>query len=344
MVISSGMVGPMNGQHIRIAAAAFLSAIGIWWFAHDVQWDEVLDILGTVKLQYVLLAAATLLAEFLLRAHRWSILLRPLGTKVRFMDLWSATVIGAAVNTLVPLRAGEIAKPMVVARRTGHRLSTLFATNVMERVFDLLGMVTILVIMVLMLPGSPGDDALVVNLYRYGSLIGFAALAALAVFFVLATKENAARDVFEQILKIGPTAARRPFLHLFDGFVAGLGSTRDRQSLWKAGVLSIAMWLNGAFAIWLLFQAFGFELPFAAACFTGVAIALTVALPQAPGFIGVFHIAIEKTMVLWGMPDAESKGYALVFWAVSFVPVTMVGMVAMWREGMNMRDVTGHEE
>lgn len=104
------------------------------------------------------------------------------------------------------------------------------------------------------------------------------------------------------------------------------------------------MWLNGAFAIWLLFQAFGFVLPFAAACFTGVAIALTVALPQAPGFIGVFHVAIEKTMVLWGVPDTESKGYALVFWAVSFVPVTLVGMVAMWREGIHMKDVTDQEE
>jgi len=338
------MLGSMNGQHIRIAAAAFLSAIGVWWFAHDVLWTEVMDILRTVRVEYVLLAAVTLLAEFFLRAHRWAILLRPLGTQVRLMDLWSATVIGAAVNTLLPLRAGEIAKPMVVARRTGHRLSTLFATNVMERVFDLLGMVTILVIMVLMLPGSPGDDTLVVNLYRYGSIIGFAALAALAIFFLLATQENAARDLFEKILLIAPPAARRPFLHLFDGFVAGLGSTRNRNSLWKAGGLSVAMWLNGAVAIWLLFQAFGFELPFAAACFTGVAIALTVALPQAPGFIGVFHIAIEKTMVLWGVPDAESKGYALVFWAVSFVPVTLVGLIAMWREGMNMKDVTGHEE
>ena len=116
------------------------------------------------------------------------------------------------------------------------------------------------------------------------------------------------------------------------------------MALWKAGILSIAMWLNGALAIWFLFQAFGFELPFAAACFTGVAIALTVALPQAPGFIGVFHIAIEKTMVLWGVPDAESKGFAIVFWAVSFVPVTVVGLVAMWREGLGMKDVTEHEE
>ena len=316
----------------------------MWWFAHDVMWADVWLITRGASLSWIGLSVVALLGEFFVRAYRWKVLLGPLGTRVRLIDLWSASVIGAAVNTLIPLRAGEIAKPMVAARRTGHRLSTLFATNVMERVFDLLGMVSVLVIMVFLLPGTPGDDALVVNLHRYGSIVGIGALIAMAIFFALATREKAARGLFERILRIAPPPIRAPFLDLFDGFVVGLGSSRDRRALLTAGVLSVLMWLNGAMAIWFLFQAFGFALPFAAACFTGVAIALTVALPQAPGFIGVFHVAIEKTMVLWGMPDNESKSFALIFWVVSFVPVTVVGMMAMWREGLSLSAVTRHEE
>ncbi|MEC8193610.1 MAG: lysylphosphatidylglycerol synthase transmembrane domain-containing protein [Myxococcota bacterium] len=334
----------MKGQHIRMAAAAFLSAIGVWWFVHDIAWSTVVAVLKTIRLEWVVLAAFTLLGEFLIRALRWAILLRPLGVRVRITDLWSATVIGAAVNTLIPLRAGEIAKPMVASRRTGLRLSTLFATNVMERVFDLLGLVSILVLMILLLPGTSGDDILVANLYRYGSWIGFGAFISMMVFFLLATRGVQARGAFERILAIAPEPARRPFLHLFDGFVMGLGSSKSRSSVVKAAALSVGMWLNGAVAIWCLFQAFRVDLPFAAACFTGVAIALTVALPQAPGFIGVFHVAIEKAMMLWGLPPHESKGFALVFWAVSFVPVTFVGLIAMWREGLSVRDVQQHAE
>jgi uncharacterized protein (TIRG00374 family) len=329
----------MSPSQIRFSAAMFMSAIGVWWFAYDVMWADVWLIVNGAKGTWIALATIALLGEFVVRAYRWRVLLRPLGTDVRIIDLWSASVIGAAVNTLLPLRAGEVAKPMVAARRTGHRLSTLFATNVMERVFDLLGMVSVLVIMVFLLPESPGDDTLVANLHRYGSLLGFGALAALGIFFTLATRQVAARGIFERILKVAPSPVQRPFLALFDGFVVGLGSTRDRQALLTAGALSVVMWLNGAMAIWFLFQAFGFQLPFAAACFTGVAIALTVALPQAPGFIGVFHVAIEKTMVLWGIPDNESKSFALIFWMVSFVPVTVVGMAVMWREGLSFSDM-----
>ena len=334
----------MKGSQIQLAAALFMSTIGVWWFAHDVMWADVWLISRGARLEWILLASFALLAEFLLRAYRWRVLLRPLGHDVRLFDLWSATVIGAAVNTLIPLRAGEIAKPMVAARRTGHRVSTLFATNVMERVFDLLGMFSVLIFMVMMLPGSPGDDALVSNLKFYGGVIGCITILCMAIFFALATRETAARDIFERILSLAPPTLRPPIMQLFDGFVAGLGSTRDSQALLTAGLLSVMMWLNGAIAIWMLFQAFSFSLPFAAACFTGVAIALTVALPQAPGFIGVFHVAIEKTMVLWGVPGSESKSFALMFWVVSFVPVTVVGMIAMWREGLSFGQIGPREE
>ena len=47
-------------------------------------------------------------------------------------------------------------------------------------------------------------------------------------------------------------------------------------------------------------------------------------------------MAIEKTMVLWGTSPTAAKGYAIVFWAVSFVPVTLIGLLAMWREGLTV--------
>ena len=34
-----------------------------------------------------------------------------------------------------------------------------------------------------------------------------------------------------------------------------------------------------------------------------------------------------------------AQGFALVFWAVSFLPVTLVGVVAIWREGLDLRSL-----
>ena len=160
----------------------------------------------------------------------------------------------------------------------------------------------------------------------------------MATFFILATREQAARSVFVRILSIVPSPARSPFLSLFDGFVAGLGSSRDKRSLWTSAALSIGIWVNGAMAIWVLFLAFGFELSFAAACCTGVAVALASVLPQV-GNVTVIAATVV-TMTLWGIAPDPAGAFALVFWAVSFVPVTGVGLIAMWREGLSVSKIS----
>ena len=46
-------------------------------------------------------------------------------------------------------------------------------------------------------------------------------------------------------------------------------------------------------------------------------------------------------MVLWGQSDAAAQGFAIVFWAVSFAPVTLIGVAAMWREGLSRERLSG---
>ncbi len=325
----------------RAAVAVLISVLAGAWFVLHIEWGPLGAALGGVALPWVAAASGILLFEFVLRAWRWRVLLRPLGANARTRDLFIAQIIGAAANTLLPLRAGEIAKPLVASRRTGHPISGVVATAVMERVYDLLGLVSVLVVMVAVLPEDPGEGELVFNLKLYGGLLGGVALACMAVFFALTSKGGAAaRGVFARIVAIAPGPIARRFLELFDGFVVGLGNSRDWRGMLQAGGLSIWLWLDGAAAIWCLFQAFGMPLPFGAACFTGVAIALTVVLPQAPGFIGPFHLAMEKTMLLWGQSAPDAQGFAILFWAVSFLPVTAVGLLAMAREGLSLGSLT----
>lgn len=316
--------------------------VALAYFVKGVNWQEIGDELKQIHLGWVAVSVALLLAEFAIRSWRWKILLRPVGKPTAFHDLFIAQVIGAACNTLLPLRAGEIVKPMVAARRTQQAFSTMAATAVMERVYDILGMVSVLCIMVLVLPSgveAMDNEHLVSNLKLYGGLFGAFAATCMAVFFVLASQEDRARNLYKAIISIAPKPIQNKLLHLFDGFVQGLANTRDRRGFWEAGCLSVVLWFNGALAIFCLFKAFGMSLGMGAACFVGVAIALTVALPQAPGFIGVFHIAIEKTLELWDQDTTPSKSFAIVFWAVSFIPITAVGLVSMWREGLDIADL-----
>jgi len=331
----------LRSVDLRTWVAVALSALLTLWFVWTVEWSTLAEAFATVRPWPVVLACCMLLGEFVMRAARWRVLLRTVAPGARVRHLFSATVIGAAANTLLPARAGEIAKPLVAARRTQAAFTSVLVSTLVERVFDLVGLMSVLLLMSLVIPDdsrlSTGDVELVHNLKLYGSVLGIVGLLALVVFFVLATRGENARKLFGLIVSVAPAPLRSKLLELYEAAMAGLGGARDRHALWQAPAWSLAIWLNGAVAIFVLFAAFDLDLPFGAACFTAVAIALTVAVPQAPGFFGVFHVAIEKTLVLWQVDVAPAKAFAIVFWGVSFLPVTLVGLTALWREGLSLR-------
>jgi len=322
---------------LRLLPGLLVSLGFTLWFVLRAHWGEVADALSGVNVPLVALSAAVLFSEFFIRTLRFKVLVRPLAPDARFWRLFVATLIGMSLNVVLPLRAGDIARPFLSARETGTPVLPLVTIAVIERVFDILGLISILLIMVMILPAdAQAHGELVTNLKVYGSIFGVAGIGSMVVFLALAAREQAARHVFARIVSIAPKPVADRFLFLFDGFVKGLESVRSRRALVEAGALSLLHWLNGSISIYVLFHAFSIDLPFAAACFMTVAIALTVALPQAPGFFGVFHVAIETTLLLWGLDPAPAKAFAIVFWAVSFVPVATAGAIAWWQAGLTM--------
>ena len=335
----------MRSSHARLFIGITLGLLLLAWFLWSIHWPDLWQALQLVKPGLVLLAATVLFLEFIIRTLHWHILLRPVAPQSTFGDLFSATLIGAATNTLLPARAGDVTRPLIAMRRTGAPLAPIIATNVMERVFDLVGLLFIFVLMMLVLPESSGPEGeLVMNLRRYGALFGGAGTAGLLFFAFLVWRRARARGLFAHLVGLLPARFQTRALNLFDGFMDGLTALGRKRDVAMVVSLTFLMWLNGAFAILLLFKAFSIPLPFGAACFTAVAIALTVVLPQAPGFVGVFHMAIEKTLLLWGMAAAPAQGFAIIFWGISFVPVTAAGLLAVWREGLSLGELLSQGE
>lgn len=321
----------------RLIPGLVVSAGFTVWFIARAEWAAVGTALVGIRPLWVLASAAVLFTEFIIRAIRWKVLLRPLAPNARLYRLFVATVIGMSLNVALPFRAGDIARPWLGSRETGSDFAPLVTVAIIERVFDILGLVAILVGMSALLAGG-SEDAVIGTFQVWGAAFGAAAGLGFAAFLWMAFHEHRTRAAYTAITtRLGPVGAR--LQGLFDGFTLGLASIRDRRVLAQAAGLSVLHWFNGSVSIFLLFQAFDLHLPFAAACFTTVGLALTVALPQAPGFFGVFHVAIENALRIWGMSPAPAQAFAILLWAVSFVPVGALGAFYWMQEGIRLTDL-----
>jgi hypothetical protein len=92
---------------------------------------------------------------------------------------------------------------------------------------------------------------------------------------------------------------------------------------------------------WVLGEwGFNLNLPFAAYMITTAAANLSTLVPSTPGYLGVFdYVAREVLERLFKIPTAIATTYVIVLHAALYFPVTLWGIVYMFRESLSWSDL-----
>lgn len=326
----------LPGAVISLAFTAF--------FVLGIHWEDLRQVPSRVDPTQILLAAGVLFLEFPLRALRWRVLLLPLQQTssrppLSLPHLLRITLIGYLANLLLPARAGELVRPAIASRDGGLPLPAMIVLCVFERVFDIVGLVGVLVSTAWLLPQAGAVHLSTTEMAWLSTttrMLAGLSLAALVGLFTFSLRAQAMRPWVEAAAAHLPGPVGRLTLRLFGATVQGLWAFRGGWGPVLAGLLSLLIWFNGGLAIWILMSAFGIILPWAAAGFLQVTIALAVAPPQLPGFIGLFQFATQKTLQVWGVDIGLAQGFAMAFWLVSFAPLMVTGGIALWSSRLSL--------
>jgi uncharacterized protein (TIRG00374 family) len=293
----------------------------------------------------LLLAVATTMVTYAVRAFRWQYLLAPIGA-TRFATAFRTTVIGFAATFLLPARAGEVVRPYLLARREGLNATAAFATIILERLLDLVVVLLLFAAFVLTSASGPGSgevsgDPEMFARVKFGGLVaGAVAVAGAAVLFVLAGHPERMGRLALGVQRVLPERFARIVATFVETFAQGLAVMRQPGRLLVSLLLSVPLWLTIAVGIWLTSRAFHITFPYPASFLVMTILVVGVAVPT-PGAVGGFHLAYQiAVQTFFGAPDDRAVGAAIVLHAVSFVPVTLLGIVFMAREGLTFGSVS----
>jgi uncharacterized protein (TIRG00374 family) len=298
----------MNRRFALIQALVSLIALAavVWWAAkqESPKFPSGSHAIAWLGVAVVLYAIATLL-----RGERWHWILTVTGVRTHRSDCYALTAVGYMGNNVLPARAGEALKVVLLSARCGASKRTLLGSVVAERILDLLALAAIFVVVVY---GALSSSVLPTNRPLLVGGIGVALLLAAAVALWVLREHH----VFER--------ARDWLRPLADA---------PRALLSREG----ALLLVGTFVLWAveaavyLAVARSLKLDFSV---TGALylVALTnfvAALPAAPGSIGTFDAAVAFGARRLGATGSMAVTYMLLLRFVLYIPITVVGLVIM---------------
>ena len=301
---------------IKYTLSAGLAAVLLWFSLREVEWKEFAEGLRSFRWEFVALSMLAGAVSFWLRGLRWRRLLLPIDQSVTKMTTFNGVNIANISNFIFP-RLGEFVRCGVITRRNSMSYDKVLGTVVLERFWELLVMILLLVVVIM-----AGFD-------RFGGffmnevweplsakwwvlpLLMTVVLSGMYLLWALRERNDLCRKVWTIIVGV------------LQGFTSCF--RMERKWLFFAYTLLIWMvyWLMSACIIWASTSPYFASLTIIDALFISLIGGLGFAIPV-PGGIGAFHFIIQ--LALFQVYDIP-KDVGLVFATVSHISqaLTQIG-------------------
>ena len=297
----------MNRRFALIQALISLVALVavVWWASHQ-EAPELPHTFGHVML---LVAAAGLYAvATLVRGERWHRILHMTGVDVRRADSYGLVTVGYMGNNVLPARAGEMLRVVLLDRRADSSKRALLGTVVAERLLDAIALASIFVVVVygILRETVPSERPFLI------AAVGLTLL----VLFVVALQVLRRHGAFEKV---------RDWLRPLAGAPRALVSRGGALLL----VVSFAIWALEASVYLAIAHSVALDISGMGALYLVALTNLFAMLPAAPGYVGTFDAAVVFGVKAIGGTGSAAVSYLILLRFVLFVPITVVGVLVL---------------
>lgn len=347
----------MKSRKLQILIALGVSAVCLYFFAKDMDWPLVWAAIRQADYRWVFVSILLGCLSMLIRALRWqSFLGEP---KITVSRLFLIMNVGFMGNNVFPARMGELIRPFLVWRcAPPHRFSTALATIIVERVFDLLGLLLILayVFYVFPFPAASAQNAgfaveaaeasasLVTphQMQKYTQLAVLVFIALFGGIGILTYAPHWSRRTAQKIFSPLPHSLADKLLHMVVSFEKGASTFRRPASFFYCLLLTLVLWIEIALSELVILWAFYIpNVGFNGSLFLMAGLCFAVMFPQAPGYIGVYQGAVLAMLHYVFKVNKDIAGAAAwVMWGASVLPIIILGFICLIFLGVSFQEIS----
>lgn len=284
------------------------------------------------------------------RAYRWDYLLRPIA-RVPTSRIIAIAWVGFFAIMMLPLRMGEVVRPVLLRRDGKISGSAAMGTIAAERVLDGLFVALVLAATLVLVPhpdlrGATFGGFDIANVPRAGFLtvlIFSGALVTLALFLVA---RRFMEDVTRKVVGLVSKRLAERLARMVGDLADGLRSLPDPKLMVPFMAQTAIYWGVNGLGMWFLGWGCGLDMtPGQGFAVMGV-LAMGILLPAGPGLFGTFQLSVFLALRMYFSQEVvvgPGSAYVFLMYAAQFVFQTLTGVGALWFGHIDPRDALDGE-
>ena len=320
-------------RRILVYSAGAVALVALFWMIGG----DLIELLRNVSPAWLLLTAVCWISAFAIRGARWKILLSPIGSDVSFSSSFWSISMSYLVNFILPTKWGsEVVRAFALSKKEKISFLPTFSSIAVEKVLDLLTMVTLASGALVFLPTIIPVPLWVFYVLKILAVLAVALLVALlAVSWKLKhliDKTNAQANVFGRI--------RRKLITTISALASGAGWVLKYPVPFLRSLgLTFILWFVFSAGVYGVFQSFGIAPEPLAILLGTLLISFAYVLPNVPGYVGTYEGIWVLIFLGLGLGTSQIVfAGAVVGHLVSTAITVSLGSIGLMKVGMSLAE------
>lgn len=365
----------------RVALSIAISVVCLYFVIRGVQWGDVLQHLSQVNIALFLVSMLLMLVAYFLMTWRWQHLLAPLeipgpvtakdqrrnrngesdpsssiirssSSQKGILGLYGKVMTGYFFNAFFPARAGDLVRAYLLGRETGLRKTTVLATIVIEKAFDGMALLLMLLLSLVLLPSvssRTSGSGVAPDLLAWVAGVGLVlAITGLALFYRYSGQIARMVEKLFEFLPL-PRRLEKLIVRLIETFASGMHIFKNPRPLIYAASISLMVWV--VVALMFLTALLSFQTAFppelvsvAGILFMTSLVNLGLLVPALPGNVGTYEALCIAAMAVFKVDKELAVAFALIFHVGQLLVTLLVGAAAFWTQNLSFSEIRPVEQ
>lgn len=320
--------------------AILVSIIFIILIFHNIDFKRLIETFKLFNYKIIFLFTPIYIFSFFLRGLRWKLLLHD-ENKFPIIDLSEIYILGATLNVYLPARAGDFFRAYHLGKKYALSKVEIFASVVLERIFDCLTTLLILFIAISLYHKTKWgyNASITASLVLVGSIIAFYLMHKYNKTDKICSNLKAFSSKFShKIAKVFCTIIDK-INSVINSFISGLKALTNVNSTIFIVILSGLIWLSECIVTYFLIRSFGYDVSFSISLFVTSFTAFASIIPSSSVFIGPMQYAFILALGIYNINKSQALAICFTQQILMIMIITAISLLVIVKNNLNYKNI-----